>query len=137
VTIKNSPDTDVLAQRPESERLAAIQTKTSSPESWFRLKGKNEHPSKREGQWFVLVALQAETERPRFYVIPRDHVAAMVFAEHQEWLATPGRGDKPHNENDQRNLSEDDVAGYLERWDLLDQDTMAIPFLSGMHASSR
>jgi hypothetical protein len=31
VTMKNSPDTDVLAQHPESERLIRVQTKTASP----------------------------------------------------------------------------------------------------------
>jgi hypothetical protein len=129
VTIKNSPDTDVLAQRPETERLVAIQTKTASPGNHFRLKDKNEAPAKREGQWFVLVALQGAEERPRFYVIPRDHVAAMVFAEHADWLATPGRGGKAHNPNEQRNLTEADIAGYLDRWDLLDQNTGSVLFL--------
>lgn len=129
VTIKNSPDTDLLAQRPSSERLIAIQTKTASPGSWFRLKEKNESASRRDGQWFVLVALQAATERPRFYVVPRDHVAAMIFADHREWLTTPGKGGQPYKDNEQRNLSETDVAGYLERWDLLDQDTTSVPFL--------
>jgi hypothetical protein len=77
----------------------------------------------------VLVALQEDAERPRFYVIPRDHVAAMVYAEHKEWLETPGRGGKPHNPNDQRNLTEDDVSGYLERWDLLDRSTAEVEYL--------
>jgi hypothetical protein len=53
----------------------------------------------------------------------------MIFADHREWLATPGRGGKPHRDNEQRNLSESDVAGYLERWDLLDQDTGTVAFL--------
>lgn len=129
VTIKNSPDTDVLAQDPETERLIAVQTKTASPGSWFRLKDKNEAPSARDGLWFVLVALRGEAERPAFYVIPRDHLAAMIYADHREWLATPGRGGKAHNDNEQRNLSEADVAGYLDRWDLLKQSTADVTFL--------
>lgn len=128
VTIKNSPDTDVLAQRPETEALVAIQTKTASPGNHFRLHKKNEMPSKCNGQWFVLVALGAELERPKYYVIPRDHLAAMVYLEHQDWLTKTGPGGKPHQENDQRVLTEADVAGYLERWELLDQSTASVPF---------
>jgi hypothetical protein len=55
VTIKNSPDTDVLAQRPESEHLIAIQAKTSSRGMRFLLSESNERPSVRDGQWFVFV----------------------------------------------------------------------------------
>jgi hypothetical protein len=84
----------------------------------------------RDGQWFVLVALGGELDRPRFYVIPRDHVAAMVYLGHRNWLVTPGRGGKPHNDNPQRILSEADVADCLERWDLLDSDTSDVPFLA-------
>src|SRR5436190_4554604 len=73
VTIKNSPDTDVLAQHPHTERLLAVQTKTASPRNRFRLKKKNETPASRDGQWFVLVGLRGEFERPDFYIIPRDH----------------------------------------------------------------
>jgi hypothetical protein len=130
VTIKNSPDTDVLAQKPESELLVAIQTKTSGGNS-FRLKEKDEAPSKRDGQWFVLVALAGELERPRFYVVPHDHIAAMVFLAHREWLVTPGVRGQPHNENPQRSLRADELTGYLERWELLEEATHAIPFLGG------
>jgi hypothetical protein len=128
VTIKNSPDTDVLAQKPESERLVAIQTKTSGGKR-FMLTAKHEAPSKRDGQWFVLVALAGELERPRFYVVPRDHIAAMVYLEHRDWLVTPGAQGQPHNENEQRSLKETELAGYLEGWHLLEQATEAVPFL--------
>jgi hypothetical protein len=96
----------------------------------FRLKNKNESPSARDGQWFVLVALRGELERPAFYVIPSDHVAAMIYAGHRDWLAKPDRGGKPRKDSDQRILSETDVLGYLERWDLLQQGTRDVPFLA-------
>lgn len=129
VTIKNSPDTDVLAQDPETEWLVAIQSKTKSPGMHFRLGVKNESPARRDGLWFVLVALRGEDERPNFYVVPRDHLAAMVYLEHREWLSHPGRGGKTRNENDQRTLREHEVEGYLDQWALLNKPTSTIPFL--------
>jgi hypothetical protein len=129
VTIKNSPDTDVLGQWPETEALVAIQTKTASPGNHFRLHKKNEAPAKRDGQWFVLVALGREQDHPRYYVVPRNHIAAMVYLEHQEWLSKPGPGGRAHRENDQRVLKHEDVVGYLERWDLLRQPTANVRFL--------
>jgi hypothetical protein len=127
VTIKNSPDTDVLAQKPASELLVAIQTKTSSG-SRFMLNKKDEVPSKRDGQWFVLVALRDERERPSFYVVPRDHVAAMVYLSHREWLTTRGSHGQVRNETPTRSLKQAELAGYLECWCLLEGPTATVPF---------
>jgi hypothetical protein len=63
VTIKNSPGTDVLAQRRDRRRIVALQTKTASRGSLFRLSVKDEDPGERDNEWYALVALGELTER--------------------------------------------------------------------------
>ena len=63
VTIKNSPGTDVLAQRLDRRRIVAIQTKTASPGSHFRLNVKDEAPGERDNEGYVRVSLRGDDER--------------------------------------------------------------------------
>src|SRR4051812_22343882 len=81
VTIKNAPGTDVLAQRLDRRTIVAIQTKTASLGSNFRLKDKDEMPGERDNEWYVLVGLRSELDRPVFYVVPRHVMAGMVYLE--------------------------------------------------------
>jgi hypothetical protein len=120
VTIKNSPGTDVLAQKldPGNPRLIAVQTKTASAGvERFQLKESDERLSARD-EWFVLVALRDVLERPRFYVVPRDVVAGRIYSDHREWLSTAGK--RPRNPTTMRALLPKHLGGYEEAWDLLD-----------------
>lgn len=48
-------------------------------------------PSLHSREWFVMVAIPDEHEVPmRYFVVPRDHVAAAAWIEHMNWLKTPG-----------------------------------------------
>jgi hypothetical protein len=136
VTIKNSPGTDVLAQRLDRRRIVAVQTKTASPGSkWFRLGAKDEDPGERDNEWYVFIALRGIAERPSFYVVPRHHAAAIVYLEHQDWLRSLGHLQKParsgavRNDSMTRSIWPKWVMGYLERWDLLDESAWEAPFL--------
>jgi hypothetical protein len=135
VTIKNSPGTDVLAQRRDRSAVIAVQVKTASPGSHFRLSEKDEVPAERVNEWYVLVALAGELERPRFYVLPRHVVAALAYLEHRAWLREigplhgPPRGGRQRKDNPARQIRADWVTGYLENWDLLDQSAWAAPYL--------
>src|SRR5512132_4098382 len=80
VTVKNAPGTDVLAQDPETKRTVAIQTKTSSGGIKFTLGERDERTYSQDPGWVVLVGLAGELERPSFYVVPRCHLAAMLYA---------------------------------------------------------
>jgi hypothetical protein len=102
VTIKNSPGTDVLAQRLDRRRIVAIQTKTASPGSHFRLNVKDEAPGERDNEWYVLVSLRGDEERPTFYVIPRHVMAAIVYLEHRDWLHHHDRLRAPMRTSQQR-----------------------------------
>ena len=67
-------------------------------------------------------------ERPLFYLIPRNHVAAYLWVGHRNWLANRGRGGKVRNDNSMRNVYASEIAPYRERWDALEHPTVAIDF---------
>jgi hypothetical protein len=125
VTIKNSPGIDVLAQRPESGLTVAIQTKTASPGSLFRLSDKDEQPARGPNEWYVLVRLKEESERPDFFIVPRDFMAAFIYGGHQWWLKQPGKRG-PHRDSARRTISGAWIEGFLERWEFLEQPTEVV-----------
>jgi len=136
VTIKNSPGTDVLAQRLDRQRIIAIQTKTASVGNHFRLKDKDEAPGERDNEWYVLVGLGDESQRPTFFVIPRHVVAALTYLEHRDWLwhtdrlRAPVRQGKERNASSQRTIRAAWIEGYREQWELLDESAWNAPFLA-------
>jgi len=95
VTIKNAPGTDVLAQHLETGRVVTVQTKTASPGSNFRLKSGDEGVVNNDNEWYALVGLRGIDERPDFFLLPRNHVAAYVYVTHRNWLSEAGRGRWP------------------------------------------
>ena len=48
----------------------------------------------------MLVSLNAVGVRPDFYVVPRDHLAAVVWIGYRAWLAAPGRGGRRSGRRD-------------------------------------
>jgi hypothetical protein len=133
VTIKNAPGTDVLAQRRDGSRMVAIQTKTSWGTSW-QLGLKDERPPSRDNEWYVLVALRDEFDRPLFYVIPRNVLAALVYLEHKDWMLERGHLHGPargvRKENERRTIRAGWIDGYREQWDLLDGSAISARYLA-------
>jgi len=113
--------TDVLAVHSATRHMVEIQVKTSTTHtkpSWQL----GEVPLDTEGrEWFVFVALGSSVrERPRCFVVPRNHVAAGVWITHQAWLTDPEVPDGKRNAPMSRARAGVEVwAGYKERWDLL------------------
>jgi hypothetical protein len=136
VTIKNSPGADVLAQRLDRRRIVAIQTKTASPGSHFRLNVKDEALGERDNEWYVLVSLRGDEERPAFYVVPRHVMAAIVYLEHRDWLhhhdrlRAPVRTSQQRKANPMRTIRASWIEGYRENWALLDGSAWDAPFLA-------
>jgi hypothetical protein len=129
VTIKNAPDTDILAQKPATGIVVAIQTKTASLGNNFQLNRKCEVPARSQNEWYVLVKIREENTRPSFYIVPRDIMAGAVYAQHLEWLSRPGLTGTPHKDTERRGIVAAHVAGYEDRWDLLDKPANEAPLL--------
>jgi hypothetical protein len=123
ITPRNADRTDVLAQHVDSGRVVALQVKCSSGRGSFSLSVKDEQPTARDNEFFVLTHLEAEDERPRFFVIPRNLVAALIYVDHRRWLSIPAKNGQPHNDNPRRQVRIDDVWIYEDAWALLEQPT--------------
>ena len=78
----------------------------------------------------MFVALKDITERPDFFIVPRNVVACRLYSDYQDWIHSLGRGGRQRNPTDTRDLAAEQIDGYRERWDLLDQPTTAAPFLA-------
>ncbi len=91
------------------------------------LSAESEKPSaKGEREWFVLVALDEHdpSQRPTFYVVPRNIIATFVYVgtRHRRPDVEPGpRAMRP--------IKPTDFARFREAWDSLDQDPDAVPWL--------
>jgi hypothetical protein len=129
MTTRKAPATNVLAHDPATDWMVAIQTKTASFGNRFRLGPKDEVPSTVENEWYVFVGLAGAGERPTFFVVPRNVVAGMIFAQNRNWLATPSRSGAPHKAWSTRIVDGKDVETYRERWDFLHLPTAEVPLL--------
>src|SRR5687767_3115551 len=98
ITPRGIERTDVLAQRADTAAVIAVQVKTSNSEH-FRLKKSNEETAKQWNQWYVFVSLRGLTERPRYFVVPTNVVAAFIYVDHRGWLRRPGRGGATHRDS--------------------------------------
>jgi hypothetical protein len=69
----------------------------------------------------ALVALNGVGMRPDYYIVPRDHVAALSYLGNRAWLAGPPAPGRERNPNPRRHFSPQEVAGYWEAWELLER----------------
>jgi hypothetical protein len=126
VTSRNTEGIDILASNQQGSKSVSIQVKTSGPElrksysrSWI-LNNKAEKNFS-DNLFYVFVDLKLGNEKPDCYVVPSKEVANYVTKSHSEWLKTPGRNGKKHNDNNMRLFEIDDkqIPLYLNRWDNL------------------
>lgn len=116
--------TDALAVHTESRRMIEVQVKTSTTfarPSWLLGEVR---PAESNREWYVLVALGASVrDRPRCFVVPRDHVAAGVWIGHMAWLTDPGVPAGKRNTPLTRSRAGAEVwTGYEERWEALNEE---------------
>ncbi len=121
---------DILVNPLDGGRPVLIQVKTRSERggavSWI-MSSKNESISEND-LFYCLVNL--DLINPTVHVVPSKLVAKVITNAHAEWLATPGKNGKKHQDSDTRQLKNDYgpnfksvkpgwMDKYLEAWDLL------------------
>jgi hypothetical protein len=137
--------TDVLAVNAETGRTISVQVKTRWVRAGLRcnfpLGLKDIVPSTSPTEWYVMVKLEGSAPAgARFFVVPRDHVAAAAWITHQSWMTDPtvlpGTRNAPQN---QARVWETVWLDYESRWDLLDGPTDSVPVLlpSSLRADQR
>jgi hypothetical protein len=128
--------TDILAVHTiePGRPMIEVQVKAltyAGPKSSWPLGTKEQGPSQSDREWFVLVLLgRTPTERPRSFVVPRDHVAAAAWIRHMEWLTEPGVPPGKRNVGPDRSRVEVEVfLRYEDRWDQLLASAHSAPIL--------
>lgn len=118
ITLRNSRGVDILVSNGEATRSVAIQVKTNqgSIRSWPMSNKAEGFYSK--NHFYVFVNLNGLHGSPEYFVVPSKVVAEYVKRTHAEWLATPGKNGRRHQDSAIRKFF--DLQGeYLNRWDLL------------------
>jgi hypothetical protein len=129
LTRANAPRTDILAQLLDPPVMAAIQVKTRrSGDLQIGIGG--ERPAlPGANEWYVFVALRPAGERADFYVVPRDHVAALVYVGFWLWIADTPLGKSRNPAGTARTCSPEEFWGYREGWHLLEKPASEAPWL--------
>lgn len=129
--------TDILAVLTvgDQRRLIEVQVKTTrhplgSKFSW-PLGLKAQGPSQHEREYFVLVAVPTDdASPPRYFIVPRAHLAAAAWIVHMDWLTDPGVPAGQRSAGvDRSRITVEIFAHYEDRWDLLLVDESAAPVL--------
>ena len=120
LTLRNTRGIDILVSNRDATKSVGIQVKANRGEKADWLLNKKAEADVATNLFYVFVALRG-LDRPRFFVVPRAEVSKFVRESHREWLSTPGRAGRAHQDNDMRKFK-DSAGKFLDRWDLLGLD---------------
>jgi hypothetical protein len=123
ITLKNTPNIDVIATSLDGSRSLNIQVKTRSianRQGWILNKGIEALTP--GGNFFIaFVDLKGIDEKPDYFVIPKNLFAQWIAKRHKEWLHTPGRLGRPHVDNPIRAFDKPQFAefeSYHNNWQI-------------------
>lgn len=118
INLKNTRGVDILVMNEEAMESVMIQVKTKqdSKREWILTKKADSLISRK--LFYVFVNLHGLHGQPEFFVVPSATVAAQGRTNHDDWLATPGKSGRAHQDNSIRIFRDPDGA-YKDRWDLL------------------
>ena len=125
-------DVDLLILDESAKIVKSLQVKARSKGADGGWHMKEKHESLQNPRlWYVFVDM--EIESPICFIIPSNVVAEVVKLSHSIWLATPGKGGRPHGHTEMRRIRPDyqfEIPGYpkgwmekyREKWDLLTEN---------------
>lgn len=101
ITLKNTPNLDILCTTHDGSRTLNIQVKTKSignKQGWIM--GKSiEDELKGDNFYIVFVDLNELDEKPDYYIIPRKEFSKWARQTYSDWLDTPGKSGQKHVDN--------------------------------------
>ena len=121
ITLRNTKGIDIIATNEEGTKTINIQVKTSGIKTRGWILNKKAEEMDDKNMFYIFVQLTTLDKRPNFHIIPSADVAHTVKTGHKQWLKTPGRGGKKHNDTNMRKF-EDPENKYLDKWELLGLD---------------
>lgn len=123
MTIKNTPNIDVIATTPDGNRTLNIQVKTRSianRQGWILNKGiETLVPS--DNFYIAFVDLIGIDEKPDYFLIPRNLFAKWSVKRYQDWMKTPGRSGRAHVDNPIRTFDKPqfkEFEQYHNNWEI-------------------
>lgn len=117
ITLRNTPEVDILVTNKTTSRLATIQCKTNqSGRKVWQLRKSCEDDSS-ENHFYVFVNLGTVDELPTYHVVPSQVVADHVKYYHGLWLKKQ-KVVPPYAEDMRRYSDPSNV--YLGRWEVLE-----------------
>jgi hypothetical protein len=125
ITPSGVEGTDIMAQHAETRRVIAVQVKASKSRR-FTLSVRDERPSVTMDEWYVLVSLES-ADSPRYWVLPRNHVTALIYTSHRVWLSKKSVTGTPHRDNPRRSINTDRLVEGEAEWARLLLSTSEIP----------
>lgn len=101
LTLKNTPNIDVLATSLDGSKTLNIQVKTRSignRQGWILNKGIEKIVSG-NNFYIAFVDLVGKNEKPDYFLIPKNLFAKWITKHHQKWLIQPERLGRAHVDN--------------------------------------
>ena len=123
MTLKNTPNIDVIATTQDGLRTLNIQVKTRSTgnrQGWILNKGIETLVSS-DNFYIAFVDLKGKDEKPDYFLIPKNLFAKWIAKRHQDWLVTPGRLGRVHVDNPIRAFDRPQFnvfERYHNNWDI-------------------
>lgn len=121
ITLKNTPNIDIIASTVDGNKSVNIQVKTKMNPFGWRLTEKMEKKIKRSNFFIIFVDL-SKSKKVDFYVMPKNIFAEAITKDHKKWLATPGRKGRPHVDNPIRSFDPPrfpQLEEYKNNWEIL------------------
>lgn len=123
LTLKNTPNIDCIATTPDGQRTINFQVKTRSignRQGWILTKG-IENIVSGDNFYIAFVDLVGQSEKPDYFLIPKNLFAKWSAGRHKKWLASEGRNghvrvDNPIRTFDRPAFSE--FEKYHNNWDI-------------------
>jgi len=130
VTLGNTPNTDILCSNIEGTRFVHIQVKTFVPGSRTCSVGRKAEKCYGENFFWVLGGIPTPGSHQQFqyFVIPAAAMSKNIIDGHEQWLSTPGKNGKAHEDSairvvalpPHRGFNGWDISEYENRWDLIE-----------------
>lgn len=123
LTLKNTPNIDLIATTPNGKRTLNIQVKTRSIENrkgWIFSKN-IETIVPGNNFYIAFVDLKGLGSMPDYYLIPKNIFARWIAKGHKAWLAAPGRHGQVHVDNPIRMFDKSQFKAferYHNNWDI-------------------
>lgn len=106
--------------------MVALQVKTTTTRTRFTLGEKNEATSEATNEWYALVGFDSTEPPPSYYLLPRNHVAVLIYLHHRVWLTKSAKNGTPHQDTSRRAIEAKNIAGGEGGWDRLLEPTCGI-----------